>query len=144
MGYHADVQAAIVALLEAALPEGVPVLNGLVEDEAARHSLNAFVLIGRDSIRMESHAEINPSTTADTQLEEWEWNLIVKGGGGAATEPDKGAEVDLILETIRTALNAQRPTTDCGPLSILSEEYYDVIGGGVAYLQRWRHSRMAG
>lgn len=145
MGYHATVQAAIVTLLEAALPSGTPVLNGLAEADAEAHNFASFVLIARESITMEPHAEINPSTSADTQLEEWEWNLIVRGGGGASDEPGKGAQVDLILEKIRTALNAQRPTSDCGPLSILSEEYFEIEGQeGVTYLQRWRHSRMAG
>lgn len=144
MGYHATVQAAIVSLLEAALGSTIPVLNGLVEADEDQHRINAFVLIARDSIRFEPHAEINPSTSADTQLEEWEWNLIVKGGGGASDEPSKAAQVDLIMETIRTALNAQRPTADCGPMSILSEEFFGESGEGVTYLQRWRHSRMGG
>lgn len=122
----------------------MPVLNGLADAELDEHRFSELVMIGRDSIRFEPHEEINPLVTADTQLEEWEWNLFIKGGGGGLDQAAKGAEVDELLETIRTALNAQRPTAQCGPMSILSEEYYEEHGAGVVYLQRWRHSRMAG
>lgn len=143
MGYHATVQDALVTLLEAATPEGCDVINLIAVDEVDLQRLSCFVAVIRERIEMEYHEEINPSTSYDTQLEEWEWGLYVAGGGGAYNEAGKGAEVDLILEAIRTALNAQKLTTECGPLSILSEEYEGPHGTGVVYLQRWRHSRKA-
>ena len=55
-----------------------------------------------------------------------------------------GAEVDLYLELIKTALNAQRPTTDCGPLHLTSEDFEGRAGATVTYTQRWTHRRRAG
>jgi hypothetical protein len=143
MGYHEDIQAAIVVLLEAALPSACPVINVLAMEEAELQRYSSFVGIMRERIDFEAHKEINPSTTADTQLEEWEWSLYVCGGAGRATQAGKGAEVDLLMETVRTALNAQRPDSTCGPMSITGEEYYRDHGNGVVYQQTWRHSRMA-
>lgn len=144
MGFHATVQAAIVALLEADLPSNCPVINTLAAEEADLQRLASFVGISRERIDFEPHEEVNPDTDADTQLEAWEWNLFVAGGAGAMDQAGKGAEVDLLLETIRDALNAQRPTAQCGPLSIVTEEYFRDHGNGVVYQQRWRHTRMAG
>ena len=144
MGYHATIQAALVTLLKAALPATCPVLNALAAEEAELQRFDYFVGVIRERIDLDPHAEINPDTAAHTQLEEWEWSLFVAGGAGEIDGAGKGAEVDLLLETIRTALNARRLTTDCGPMSLISEEYMEPHGNGVVYLQRWRHSRMAG
>jgi len=142
MGYHADVQAQLVSLIEAAVPTGVSVVQGLAMSEAETIRNAAFVAIVRDSIEVEPHAEINPSTSTSDQMERWRWLLYVKGGGGAANNPAKGAEVDLILEAVRTALNAQKLTAACGPLHLESEEYEGNSGTGVVYIQTWVHGRL--
>jgi len=144
MGYHATIQAALVALLEAALPSTCEVVNGLVIDDAKAQRLAHFVAIIRESIDLERHAEINPNTAAETQLESWSWVLYVKGGGGAPDGAARGAEVDETLETVRTALNAQRLDSTCGPLNFESETFIEPHGTGVMYAMRWQHTRLSG
>lgn len=143
MGYHATVQAALYALLEAALPNDTPVINGLAADDIKAERYASCVVVVRESIEFEPVLEINPTEGAGTQVEEWSWALFVKGGGGKARGSGRAAEVDFTLETIRDALNAQRLTTECGPLSLEAEEYLEPVGTGVLYAQRWRHSRIA-
>ena len=144
MGYHETTQSALVTLLDAALESNVPVLNGLAVTDAQVERYASAVMIVRESIDVDLHPEVNPSTSVADQPELWLWALYVKGGGGSARPSGKGAQVDLILESVRTALNAQRLTTDCGPLHLVSEEYEGPLGTGVLYVQRWRHTRLAG
>ncbi len=141
MGYHSTVGAALAAKLTAALPANVPVINVLAIDDAELQHFAAFVGLQRERIDFKPHPEINPETTAMTQPELWEWVLYVAGGAGEATKAGKGGQVDTLLETIRTALNAQRLGSDCGPLNIISESYLQQHGNGVVYEQRWRHER---
>ena len=143
MGFHADVQNGIVALLEAALPSRVPVFNLVETSERELNRTAAGVALMRESIDYEPHPEINPNTATVDQGAEWTWVLYVWGGGGKARSTDKGAEVDLLLEAVQVALNAQRPTTDCGPMHITSEDFEEMAGSSVAYVQRWRHRRLA-
>jgi hypothetical protein len=142
MGYHADVYDALKALIEGAV--SVPVLDVLALDEVQVNRLSTAVLIQRDAIDLDPHPEVNPSTSVVDQPERWTWTLYVIGGGGAATQQGKSTHVDTLLEQLRTALNAQRPTAKCGPLHIFSEEYSGRHGTGVLYLQRWTHSRLGG
>jgi len=144
MGFHADVQNGIVTLLEAALPDRIPVLNLLAVSERDFQRFTSFVGIMRDSINYDPHPEINPATGTLDQGAEWTWVLYIVGGGGEATTSDKGADVDLVLEAVQVALNAQRPVTpDCGPLHLVSEDFEEMAGTSVAYVQRWRHRRLA-
>ena len=142
MGFHAEVYDALERLIEAAVP-GVSVLNELSVDEAYAEGFAKFVLILREGINYVPHPEINPATAVQDQMEQWSWLLLVKGGGGRANQAGKGIEVDKMLESIRTALNAQRLTTDCGPLQLQSEDYEGADSNGVVYGQRWSHFRMA-
>jgi len=144
MGYHADIQEALVALLVAALPSSCGVYNGLTLTEVQGVRLGEFVAVFRESITMEPHAEINPSTAVESQLESWEWVLYIKGGGGASDPAAMGVEVDETLETVRAALNAQRLDDTCGPLNLVGEDFFGESGQGVVYAQRWRHSRLSG
>lgn len=143
MGYHANVFDGIVTLLRAALSSTIPVVDALTVDEAQLERWAQSVVILRESIDYEPHPEINPSTSTLDQGEEWSWALYVTSGGGGARLADRGQYVDSLLETVRTALNAQRPTTDCGPLHMTEESYIDSTGTGVMYVQRWRHRRLA-
>lgn len=143
MGFHANVFSGLVTLLEAALPDRVPVLNALSMQEQDYERYATCVVVLRESVDYEPHPEINPATATLDQGAEWVWAIYVKGGGGNARPADKGAEVDLLLEAVQTALNAQRPTTDCGPLHLVSEELEEQTGTQVAYVQRWRHRRLA-
>ena len=143
MGYHASVYSGLVTLLEAALPDRVPVLNALSMSDTDFERTAAFVAVVREAIEYEPHPEINPATATLDQGAEWTWTLYIKGGAGAARPHDKGAEVDLLLEAVQTALNAQRPTTDCGPLHLVSEDFEQLAGTQVVYAQRWRHRRLA-
>lgn len=140
MGFHQDVQTGLALKLETAMPT-VPILNGLVttEDEINRHAV--CVLVVREVIEYDPHETINPTPTETQQPEEWRWSLEVKGGGGAELASKAGAEVDFLLEKIRTALAAQRLTTDCGPLNMVTEEYVGQSGRGVVYRQTWTHER---
>ena len=140
MGYHADVYDGLATLIEAALP-GVVVFNALAVTEADldRHALSVCIL--RESIDYEPHPEIAPRTAVADQAEEWTWTLYVTGGGGRARPADKAAEVDLYLEDLKTALNAQRPTTDCGPLHLVNEDLEGETETTVTYAQRWTHRR---
>ena len=144
MGYHATIQAALVTLLEAALPSTCEVINGLTIDDAKAQSLAHFVAIIRESIDHELHEEINPSTAVKTQMQTWSWVLYVKGGGGGSDGSARAASVDVTLETIETALNAQRLTAKCGPLNLLSETFIEPHGAGVMYAMRWQHTRLPG
>lgn len=141
MSYHADVYEGIAALLGATLPDSIPVFNALTvsEQELDRHASSVTIL--RESLDYEPHPEINPDTEVEDQAETWEWALYVTGGGGRSRPADSGAEVDRILEKIKTALNAQRPTTDCGPMHLVSEEYEGRDETRVTYAQRWTHRR---
>jgi len=143
MGYHDDVYSGIETLLVAAAPANVPVLNVLTASEAEldRHAQSIAVL--RESIDYDPHPEIAPGTATKDQGEEWSWALYVTGGGGGARPVDRAAYVDTLLETCQTALNAQRPTTDCGPLHLVSEDYEGRDGNSVMCVQRWRHRRRA-
>lgn len=143
MGYHADVFNGIAALLRAALPTSTPVLDAIStnETEVAKYAQSVVVL--RESIEYEPHPEINPDTAIADQGEEWSWALYLTSGGGAPRRADRAKYVDLLLETVRTTLNAQRPTTDCGPLHLVEETYEGEFGAGVLYVQRWRHRRLA-
>lgn len=144
MGFHADVYSGLVTLLEAALPDRVPVLNGLTttDNDLERHA--SWVVVIRESIDYEPHPEINPATATLDQGAEWSWSIYIAGGGGNARPADKGAEVDLLLEAVQTALNAQRPVAaDCGPLHLVSEDLEEMAGTQVVYVQRWRHRRLA-
>lgn len=141
MGYHFDVQKALTDLLQEALPN-IPILNGLAIEEAEASRLARAVFIVREALEMDPHIEINPNTAVQDQLERWTWILYVTGGGGSARAADRGAQVDETLEKIRTALNSQRLTADCGPLSIVSETFLGVHGTGVLYAQRWTHIRL--
>ena len=144
MGFHADVQNGIVALLEAALPDRIPVLNAIAVSEREMSQYATFVALLRESIDYEPHPEINPATGTLDQGAEWQWAIYIKGGAGNSRPSDKGADVDLLLEAVQTALNAQRPTTpDCGPLHLVSEDFEEMAGTSVAYVQRWRHRRLA-
>lgn len=144
MGYHADVYTGIADLLIDALPATMPVFNALTVNEAEldRHATSVVIL--REGISYDRHPEVAPQTALADQPETWTWALYVTGGGGMARPADAGAEVDLYLEAIRTALNAQRPTTDCGPLHLESEDYEGRDGATVMYVQRWTHMRLQG
>jgi len=140
MGYHEEIQTALAVLLEDALP-GVPILNGLTAsvDEVARFP--KCVLIVRESISYDPHEPINPDPTETQQPEMWTWSIGVKGGAGASTAANAGAEVDKLLEAVRTALGAQRLSNKCGPLHLELEDYRDESGRGVVYTQTWVHER---
>lgn len=140
MGYHATVQAELVALLDAGVPRGVPVLNGLAVSETEAERLAQFVFVVRDGIEFDPHQEINPDVNSTQQPEQWTWTIDVKGGAGAARLSERGAEVDLLLESVRTAIGA-RKMTDCGPLHLVSEDYAGTSGAGVVYRQTWTHER---
>ena len=141
MGYHADVYKGLADLLIAALPSDMPTLNALTIDELEfdRHARSVFIL--RESIEYEPHPEINPRTAVENQGETWEWTLYISGGAGTVRPADSGAEIDLYLEMIKTALNAQRITDDCGPLHLESEDFEGRDGTKVTYTQRWTHRR---
>ena len=142
MGYHADVYKGLADLIIAAVPSTTPVFNALAvtELELDRHASSVCIL--RESIDYEPHPEIAPRTAVEDQVETWGWTLYVSGGGGASRPAGAGAEVDKFLEIIKTALNAQRPTTDCGPLHLVSEDLEDSNGTLVTYAQRWTHRRL--
>jgi hypothetical protein len=139
MGFHSDVQTGLALLLENALQ--VPVLNGLTVSTEDVNRLATVVLVVRESIQFDPHEPIMPNPTETQQPEKWYWTLDVKGGGGTKTAANAGAEVDLLLEAVRTALAANRPTQDCGPLHLESEEYVGNSGSGVIYRQTWWHER---
>ena len=142
MGYHADVYDGIADLLIAALPKAMPVFDALTVDEQQldRHAQSVVIL--RESLDYEPNPLINPDTDVEQQWETWTWALYITGGGGRSRPAGSGAEVDLYLEKIRTALNAQRPTTECGPLHLVSEEYEGRDTARVTYVQRWTHRRL--
>ncbi len=141
MGYHADVYKGLADLVITALPSDMPTLNVLTTDEVDFDRHARSVLILRESISYEPHPEINPRTAVEDQAETWEWTLYVTGGGGTSQSSDGGAEIDLYLEMIKTALNAQRPTSDCGPMHLTSEDFEGRDGTKVTYTQRWTHRR---
>lgn len=142
MGYHADVYSGIADLLAAALPNNVPVFDALTVSEMELDRNAQSVCILRESIDYERHPEVNPSTSLDDQAETWDWALYVKGGGGASRPAGSRAYVDTYLETIKSALNAQKPTADCGPLHVVSEDFEGRDGATVIYVQRWTHRRL--
>ena len=143
MGFHSDVRDGIVTHLDDALkPYEVSVIDALSITEAQAERFSVGVFIVRESIDYSPHPEVNPSTAAADQPEFWTWALYVIGGGGASRPSDRASHVDTLLETIRTALNAQRPTSDCGPLHLLSEDFEGRHSQGVMYSQRWTHLRM--
>jgi len=144
MGYHADVYTGLAELLAGGLPAKFPVLNVLTASEAELSNFSKGVCIVRESIDYEPHPSINPDVDTADQGEMWAWTLYITGGGGRARPAGSGAEVDRYLEQIRTALNAQRPTTDCGPMHLASEEFEGREGATVTYTQRWIHRRLAG
>lgn len=141
MGYHADVYKGLADLIIAALPSDMPTLNVLNVDEVEfdRHNRSVFIL--RENIGFEPPPEIAPQTAVKSQRQTWEWTLYVTGGGGKARSTDSGAEVDTYLEMLQDALNAQRPTSDCGPLHITDEDFEGRDGAKVTYIQRWIHRR---
>lgn len=141
MGYHADVYKGLADLIIGAVPSDMPTLNMLTSSEVEFDRHARSVLILRESIDYEPHPEINPRTAVEDQAETWEWVLYITGGGGTARSTDGGAEVDLYLEMIKTALNAQRPTSDCGPMHLTSEDFEGRDGAKVTYTQRWTHRR---
>ena len=140
MGYHADIESELITLLEAGLPRTVPVLNGLAVDEAQADRLPQFVFLVRDSIDLDPHQEIRPDVDSTQQPERWTWSIDVKGGAGGARLTDRGREVDVMLEAVRTSIGA-RQMTDCGPLHLVAEEYVGASGTGVVYRQTWTHER---
>jgi hypothetical protein len=144
MGYHATIEDALKTLLDAAFngTETV-ILNGLAEVDMQVQTFASCVVIRRDGIEFEPNPHINPDTSVKDQPEQWYWEIFVKGGGGEPNFSGRGSHVDLKLEAIRVALNAQRLTSDCGPMNLVSEEYVNNIGTGVMYVQRWTHSRLA-
>ena len=142
MGYHADVYKGLADLIIAAVPSSTPVFNALAVSEREFVNYASSVCILRESISYEPHPEISPRTAVENQAETWGWTLYVTGGGGASRPAGAGAEVDKFLEIIRTALNAQRPTADCGPLHLVSEDLEDSNGTLVTYAQRWTHRRL--
>jgi hypothetical protein len=141
MGYHADVYKGLAGLVVAALPGDMPTLNALTASEAELNRSGRSVVILREAIDYEPHPEIAPQTSVSDQPETWSWTLYVTGGGGKARPTGRGEEVDRYLELIRTALNAQRPTSDCGPLHLVTEDYEGRDGATVMYTQRWTHRR---
>lgn len=143
MGFHSDVYSGLVTLLENALPGSVPVFNVLTTNETEYQRTAAWVAVLRETIDYEPHPEINPETATLDQGADWQWAIYVAGGAGNARQPDKGAEVDLLIEAVQAALNAQRPTSDCGPLHLVSEDFEEMTGTSVVYVQRWRHRRLA-
>lgn len=144
MGYHADVYQGIVELLHGSLPSSVPVLNAIATTETEAERYAASVIILRESIDYEPHPELTPSTSVLDQGEEWSWALYITGGGGGARPADRGEQVDVMLEKVRTALNARRPTSDCGPMHLVDELYDAHVGNSsVRYVQHWRHRRLA-
>lgn len=148
MGYHADVYKGLADLLTEGLPKtsgkAFPILNALTASEQELDNYARSVVILRENIDYEPHPEINPRTAVEDQAETWGWALYVTGGGGRSRTTGSAAEVDLYLELIKTALNAQRPTTDCGPLHLVSEDYEGRSAATVTYTQRWTHRRRAG
>jgi len=142
MGYHADVYKGLADLIIAAVPSSTPVFSALAVSEREFVNYASSVCILRESISYEPHPEISPRTAVADQVETWNWTLYVTGGAGASRPSSAGAEVDKFLEIIRTALNAQRPTTDCGPLHLVSEDLEDSNGTLVTYAQRWTHRRL--
>ena len=144
MGYHDDVYKGLAKLLAGGLPAKFPILNVLTASEQDLDRHPRSVIVVREAIDYEPHPEINPDVDIADQGEAWAWTLYVTGGGGRARSADSGAEVDLYLESIQTALNAQRPTTDCGPLHLAGEEFEERTTTTVTYTQRWVHRRLAG
>jgi hypothetical protein len=144
MGYHADVYEGIADLLVAALPADIPVVNALRIDEIEFANMARAVCILRESVDFEPHPEINPNTSVVDQAETWDWALYVKGGGGSSRPSEAGSVIDLYLEKIQTTLNAQRPTDDCGPMQLVSEDFEGRDGATVTYVQRWTHRRLQG
>lgn len=143
MGYHANVLKGLADLIVAAVPSTVPVLEALSVDETQLERFARGVFILRESIAYEPHPEIRPDTSVKDQGETWTWTLYVLGGGGEQRPADKGSEIDLLLETIQTALNAQRPTSDCGPMHLVLEDFESKNGNTVMYSQQWTHRRLA-
>ncbi len=141
MGYHADVYKGLADLIIAALPNDMPTLNALTASEAELSRSGRSVVIVREGIGFEPHPEISPQTGVKSQAQVWEWTLFVSGGGGKVRPADKGAEIDLYLELIQDALNAQRPVASCGPLRIVGEDFEGRDGATVTYTQRWTHRR---
>ena len=141
MGYHADVYKGLADLIIAAVPDDMPTLNVLNSEEIDfdRHARSVFIL--REDIGFEPPPEIAPRTAVKSQPQMWEWTLYVTGGGGKARSTDSGAEVDIYLEMIQDALNAQRPVSGCGPLYITGESFEGRDGAKVTYTQRWTHRR---
>lgn len=142
MGYHAEVYDALATLIESATPTGTAVTSALDVTEAQLERFASAVVIVRESISLDPHPEINPSTSVEAQPEVWSWVLYVVGGGGGSRPHSRATHVDTMLETLRTALNAQRLTSDCGPLHLVSEDYEGRHGNGVMYAQRWTHARL--
>jgi hypothetical protein len=141
MGYHADVYKGLADLIINAVPSDMPTFNALTSEEIEfdRHARSVFIL--RENISYDPPPEINPRTEVENQRETWEWTLYVTGGAGTTRSSDAGAEIDLYLEMIKTALNVQRPTSNCGPLHIVSEDFEGRDGTKVTYTQRWTHRR---
>lgn len=142
MGYHADIYNALASLIDAAMPNPTTVTSALDMTEAKLEKFSRGVIIVRESITLDPHPEVNPSTSVEAQPEQWTWALYVIGGGGGSRPHDRATHVDALLETLRTALNAQRLTADCGPLHLVSEDYEGQHNNGVMYAQRWTHSRL--
>jgi hypothetical protein len=144
MGYHADIEDALRELLETAFAgTNTPVLNGLAEVDMQVQTFASCILIRRDSVEFDPNPHINPDPLVKDQPEMWYWEIYVKGGGGEPNFSGRGTHVDLKLEAVRVALNAQRLDDNCGPMNLTSEEYVNNIGTGVMYVQRWTHTRLA-
>jgi hypothetical protein len=143
MGYHKTIQDALKALLDAEFDSSTPILNGLSDLDMQVQTLASCIVIIRDDIQFEPNPHINPLTEVKDQPELWFWEIYVKGGGGEPNFSGRGAEVDEKLEAVRVALNAQRLTSDCGPMNLTNEEYVEPNGTGVVYVQRWVHTRLA-
>ena len=135
MGYHQDVYSGLKTLVESAV--SVPVLSAVEDSEAAANRFASYVVILRENLSLERSEVIG----GGHQYEHWTWKLYVYGGGGAGTASASGQHVDELLESIRSALTAQRPDRSSGPLQLRGETYEGKHGAGVLYVQTWEHDR---
>lgn len=133
---------ALVELIRAAVPSEVSVIPVMNIREGDTIKEPRAILVARESIDTEPFEQANPPVGC-VQSQLYTWALRYIGGGGGRTPRARLDALDDLLDTVETALAAQRLTGSArvGPLEMLPENEGDEHSSGVSVVQRWRNEK---
>jgi hypothetical protein len=78
-----------------------------------------------------------PPPTTGQQNEDWTWELYI--GGQDPDDCSSGDDIFTVLDSVQTALQGAQVASTASLLTLEGERLYDVLPGGLVYVQTWKH-----